>query len=507
MSIKQTPYVKPWLTVIVLLFLVVSLACATEEPPPPNPTPDIPATVQAIAATTIAQEMASQPTETPVPTATPKPTATTIPKPAPVPTATPAPTATPVPTPTPTPVPTPTPTPTPVPTPTPTPTPTPIPTLTPIPPLESDPALLLFGPENGQIEHEPDDGFLEAFPGISTSEDVVVEATFYNPYSTEGEEWEHGFLLRSGTGNYFHWVSINSLGRWEYFHRLGDPEAKNRQIVWSSDVDTAPGRKNTLRVAMVGSRGWVYINGMYQGTLDLSAITEGGIVEAFVDDDHEGKTRFEDFTVWKWGESLARQMPEVDAPTRATGAPTPTPDPLAPVFGPVDGSIVFEHKKDTLETFYALTLSGDVMVEATFFNPSDTLGKRWNYGILFSSARRNLYHWIYIESAKEWTHSLRSGEDQNTISGRRDEYFHEIDNSKGGENHLRLVVIGDTGWFFINDEYVSRIRFNLGDVPNPDRIWLTVSNEGEPDGTRVFFEDFTVWKWHPSLFELPEVDN
>ena len=499
MSKKQTPYVNLWLTVIVMLFLVVSLACATEEPPPPSPTPDIPATVQAIAATTIAEEMASQPTETPVPTATRKPTATTIPTPTPVPTATPAPTATPVPTPTPAP--------TPVPTATPRPTPTPTPTTTPIPPLESNPALLLFGPENGQIEHEPDNRFLETFPAISTSEDVVVEATFFNPYSTAGKEWEHGFLLRRVGGNHFHWVSIENSGRWKYFNRLGDPEEKDRQVVWSSDIDTAPGRKNTLRVVMVGSRGWVYINRMYQGTLDLSAITEGGTVKAFVDDDHEGKTRFEDFTVWRWGESLARQMPEVDASPRTMGAPTPTPDPLAPVFGPVDGSIVFEHEKYTLEEYYGLTLSGDVMVEATFSNPPETQGRRWNYGILFSSARPNHFHWIYIESAKEWTHRLRSGEDQRAISGRQREYFHEIDNSKGGQNHLRLVVIGDTGWFFINDEYVSRIRFSLGDVPNPDQISLTVFKNGEPDGTKVFFEDFTVWKWHPSLFELPEDDN
>ena len=258
---------------------------------------------------------------------------------------------------------------------------------------------------------------------------------------------------------------------------------------------------------MIGSKGWVYINRKYQGSLDLSAITEGGDIEAVVNDGYEGKTRFEDFTVWRWGESLARQMPEVEASSRTTSAPPPTPDPLAPVFGPVDGSIALEHKRSALERYYGLTLSGDVMVEATFFNPSETQGRRWNYGILFQSAGLNLYHWIYIESAKEWTHSLRSGEDQYTISGRKDEYFHEIDNSQGGQNHLRLVVIGDTGWVFINDKYVSRIRFNLGDVPNPDRISLVVVNEGEPDGTRVFFEDFTVWKWHPSLFELPEDDN
>ena len=262
---------------------------------------------------------------------------------------------------------------------------------------------------------------------------------------------------------------------------------------------------------MVGSRGWVYINRKYQGTLDLSAITQGGAVAALVWDQHDGKTRYEDFTVWKWGESLAQQMPDVDASPVTTASPTPNrtapPDPLAPSFGPISGSIRLDGKKNDLETFRGLTLSGDVMIEATFFNPPDPYGKRWNYGILFQGAARNVYRWIYIDSAKGWHHQFRSGDDKYTVGARRNEYFHYIDDDKGGQNHLRLLVIDETGWLFINDRYVTRFNVNLGDVPHPDRISLVSVNRGEPDDARIFFEDFTVWKWDPSLYELPKDDN
>ena len=312
---KTAALVRRIALAVILAAAALALGCQQTEPVVVvvTATPDVEATVEARVQATVA----AVPTPTPVPTATAQPTST----PVPIPTNTPVPTPTSTPTPTPTPSPAPTPTVTPTPTRRPTPTPTP----TPIPPLESDPDLLLFGPKSGQIEHESEDGFLEKFPAIATSEDVVVEATFHNPYSTRDQEWEHGFLLRNQGGNHTHWVAVESSGKWKYFHRLGESKAQGYQAIWSSDIDTAPGGENAFRVVMIGPKGWVYVNGKYQGSLDLSAITDSGRIEVFVDDDHEGETRFKDVIVWKWGPSLARQMPEiVVAPTPI---PEATPDP------------------------------------------------------------------------------------------------------------------------------------------------------------------------------------
>ena len=179
---------------------------------------------------------------------------------------------------------------------------------------------MLFGPESGVITHEPDDGVLEVFEGPYTAEDVLVEATFYNPYATRNKNWEHGFLLRSGGFNYQHWVSINSSGIWEHFHRLGEARGLDRTVARSFDINTAPGGKNHLGVVMTGATGRVYINGKYQAKLDLSAITEAGWMEVFLDDDLAGSTKFEDFTVWQWDEELVRRSPELDTPEKVFAA-------------------------------------------------------------------------------------------------------------------------------------------------------------------------------------------
>ena len=178
-----------------------------------------------------------------------------------------------------------------------------------MPPLKYDRALLLFGPESSVINHAPNDRSVEVFRGIDTSADVLVEATFHNPYSVEGRYWEHGFLLRHSRVNYLHWVSIDSDGDWQHFHRLDESDGLDRITVRSSDINTAPGGENILTVVMTGATGRLYINGKYQGGLDLKAITGKGEINVFVDDDSAGRTRFEDFGVWKWDEALAGQLP------------------------------------------------------------------------------------------------------------------------------------------------------------------------------------------------------
>lgn len=297
-------------SILALLLAALALACAAPAPTPiptptpvPTATPDIPATVTARAA--------AIPTATPYPTLTPWPTAT------PRPTATPYPMATPRPTHTPYPTATPRPTHTPYPPPTARPTATPYPTYTPYPtqrpPLKYPRHLLLFGPESGAIDHEPNDDVLESFRGPYTATDALIEATFYNPYATRNAYWEHGFLLRAGAFNYHHWVSIDSDGDWDHFHRLGENKALDRTTRWTPDINTAPGGKNHLAVVMIGATGRLYINGKFQSNLDLSAITEPGRISVFLDDDFSGSTRFADFTVWRWDAELVRRNPELRA--------------------------------------------------------------------------------------------------------------------------------------------------------------------------------------------------
>ena len=257
---------------------------------------------------------------------------------------------------------------------------------------------------------------------------------------------------------------------------------------------------------MVANRGWLYINGVFQTGLDFGAITEAGGIRVFLDDEHDGRTLVSDFSVWKWGDAISSNFPEVqEAPT-----PSLAEDPSVPVYGPEFGWIDHDPDDGFLEVFRGPVQSGDVMIEVTFKNPYAPNESHWNYGFFFDSAMPSTFHWIEVNSRKEWGHRRRSGPDSRDFSRGFSEDAPGVDVSEGGENHLRLIVIGDAGWLYVNDRFTGNVNFSLGDVPNPDRIGLVIADSGpglrykEGDVTR--FEDFTVWRWHPSLFDLPDDD-
>ena len=83
------------------------------------------------------------------------------------------------------------------------PPPTPAPTRRPTPtPRPGDGETGDFGPIDGELWHDPSDGFIKAeYAGVSHS-DMIVSATFVNPYSAASNPWDYGFIIRqSGTGS------------------------------------------------------------------------------------------------------------------------------------------------------------------------------------------------------------------------------------------------------------------------------------------------------------------
>ena len=183
-------------------------------------------------------------------------------------------------------------------------------------------------------------------------------------------------------------------------------------------------------------------------------------------------------------------------------------DPLTPVLGPAKGTIPHQPDDGRSEKSEEFELSGDAMIEVTFENPYPLNKSHWIYGLALRSSTGDP-HRIYISSRKTWSHSYYSVEKEQYGGGRWQE-APGVDVSEGGENHLRLIKIDDTGWLYVNNRFISKIQFSPGNPPNTDEIRLVVKDDGrdlnhqEGDATR--YRDFTIWKWHPSLFDLPKDD-
>ena len=119
------------------------------------------------------------------------------------------------------------------------------------------------------------------------------------------------FLLRNTGFNVYHWVYVTEAG-WTHKVRFADHDYTMK--VWdrsSVDVDRSTGGKNTLRLVIVEDAVWVFINGKFQGNTSLSGIAGASLVSLVINDEREGTTRFEGFTVWKWHSSL-QELPNED---------------------------------------------------------------------------------------------------------------------------------------------------------------------------------------------------
>ena len=157
--------------------------------------------------------------------------------------------------------------------PTPTPTRRPRPTPTPRPSTGGKGG---FGPISGELPHNPSDGFIEEENADVSMSDLIVSATFANPYSASSNSWDYGFAIRrTGTGSSSRLIKVvvTSRGRWEVAWRQG-ASGENHTIVEGTlgRFDTSAGGQNRVWLAAFGERGLLLVNDEFVSLLDLSDV-------------------------------------------------------------------------------------------------------------------------------------------------------------------------------------------------------------------------------------------
>ena len=342
-------------------------------------------------------------------------------------------------------------------TPIPTPMPTPIPTS--LPDQTYD-----FGPVSGELPHEPTDNFIEEYFGGVSIANMVVEATYLNPYAASSDSWDYGFILRHRRAldedAPFLQVVVSSNRRWALKSGAGAPYDHVGGGTLSN-LATGAGGRNHLMVVAIGERGWFFVNGDFVAALDLSAVTHSGnvavITGAFAGDEVAGAvTRFEDFS----GRRLSRK------------------------YGPADGK--FEKEEGKVALHRSGVWARDLLAEADFVNPQDS---DWDYGFVIRNPQFNRLEVVGLTGSEWWFHRTRNiGDDEYTEvdSG----FLSETGARFLSRNRLLLIAIEDTGWFFVNDELVDKLNLSQ----NRDQGEISAMGDffrdhrGSPE-----FHDFNVW--------------
>jgi hypothetical protein len=182
---------------------------------------------------------------------------------------------------------------------------------------------ILFGPEAGDLEHQPDQ--LTYVPAGLDIENFIAHVEFINPYDAEDGGWDVGFIFRLGDEEPHARLIITSSGVWQ----LGPGAEDATESGEVDDLNTGESDRNVIDLVVIGDVGYVGVNGSFVSQLDLSAFDHSGevaIATAFFDDnfDEGAETGFEDFLVWDLDNAAPPDDPTEEPTEEATAESSAT---------------------------------------------------------------------------------------------------------------------------------------------------------------------------------------
>ena len=128
------------------------------------------------------------------------------------------------------------------------------------------------------------------------------------------------------------------------------------------------------------------------------------------------------------------------------------------------------------------------MVEATFTNPFAASVNDWDYG--FSLRTNGSYkYWLVVGSEGTWELADRQGSVDDEVTVGEGDLFN-LNLGANETNHLRVIAWGNTGFFFVNDEFISKLDLSgnqdSGDIEVITAFYFDHEIEGEATGYANF---------------------
>jgi serine/threonine-protein kinase len=167
---------------------------------------------------------------------------------------------------------------------------------------------------------------------------------------------------------------------------------------------------------------------------------------------------------------------------------------IAPNFGPANGRITHE-LDDRAESEFALVNLRDFATEVTFGNPF--AGSSWDMGITFRQVEANDEFRLVIRGDGLWSLNNRTGDADNFVN--EGDVTRLLNLAENGRNKVTLIANGDTGYFLLNDQFISTLdlssRSAIGDIAISTGYYL----DSERAGAATTYEGFTVWALTPSF--------
>ena len=160
------------------------------------------------------------------------------------------------------------------------------------------------------------------------------------------------------------------------------------------------------------------------------------------------------------------------------------------IYGPKSGKIPHKAENEYIETISASVGLRSFILEVTFLVPYPSAEADWDFGIVFREASPNVEYRLLFNSDKSWIFSLHSGSAngkdllEGTIDG--------MNTAEGSPNKIRIYAEGDQGWFFVNDQFISKLDLSK-QYSGAIMVGVGFHKGSELTGKLTEYKDFSVW--------------
>jgi eukaryotic-like serine/threonine-protein kinase len=163
----------------------------------------------------------------------------------------------------------------------------------------------VYGPETDQLAPPATADAITLHAAGIDKYDVVIKATFTNPYAAATGAWSYGFFFRQTGPDDAYQLIVRSDGGWRLIDRT---DTQTRLMAWGSvpNLRVAATDANTVEVLAEGGYGQLWVNDVFVAELNLTARTKPGdvsIATGFYAGDAQpdvslAVTRYGNFAVW-----------------------------------------------------------------------------------------------------------------------------------------------------------------------------------------------------------------
>lgn len=343
----------------------------------------------------------------------------------------------------------------------------PTPTVTPRPSPTATPIQTPSGGTSGELRQDVGSGVVAESRAPGEFRDFVAVATLENADSASEGKWSHGFIFRSDKSGALTAVFVRSDGMWYHVARAGTPDS-DRTVAsgFSTAIKLNRGDTNQIRIVAKLNDGWLFVNGTFVTTLDLSSNSNPGVVSIvsgyFSTDIRDGTIiRYTQFQVGN----------------------------LVRLPGNSAGDLVVNDPKFITVVRRNVDLK-DMMIESAFVSSQHTAS--WSVGFLIRRKGSTGHH-IAIVGNRTWGHYWQI---DGVNSETRSASFSGIETNVGSPNRMLLFAFENDGYLFINGRYAGRLDLKAvptsGDVQIADGLF---ADSAAKAGTITKYDDFTIHVW------------